>query len=151
MRLNEVDTGQPEIGDILEFNINGTIVETVIVGINKTTHIATYIVESPGNDMTLLEHIVKVKGGWELKSKKTGKNLGKYPTHAGAEKREREVQYFKHMGEETVIEKKEKIKVYTKNPKTGRVIKVDFGEPDQIIKKSKKHRKNGKKHWGYGK
>jgi hypothetical protein len=45
------------------------------------------------------EHIVKVKGGYELKSKKTGKNLGKYPTKAGAEKRERQVQYFKHMGE----------------------------------------------------
>jgi hypothetical protein len=45
------------------------------------------------------EHIVKVKGGYELKSKKTGRNLGKYPTKAGAEKRERQVQYFKHMGE----------------------------------------------------
>ena len=44
------------------------------------------------------EHIVKVKGGYELKSKKTGKNLGKYPTKAGAEKRERQVQYFKHAG-----------------------------------------------------
>ena len=42
------------------------------------------------------ETIVKVKGGYELKSKKTGKNLGKYPTRAGAEKRERQVQYFKH-------------------------------------------------------
>jgi len=46
------------------------------------------------------EHIVKVAGGYELKSKATGKNLGKYPTKAGAEKRERQVQYFKHMGEE---------------------------------------------------
>ena len=45
------------------------------------------------------EHIVKVKGGYELKSKKTGKNLGKYPTKAGAKKRERQVQYFKHAGE----------------------------------------------------
>jgi hypothetical protein len=44
------------------------------------------------------EHIVKVKGGYELKSKKTGRNLGKYPTRAGAEKRERQVQYFKHAG-----------------------------------------------------
>ena len=46
------------------------------------------------------EHIVKVNGGYELKSKKTGKNLGKYPTRAGAENREREVQYFKHANEE---------------------------------------------------
>lgn len=45
------------------------------------------------------EHIVKVKGGYELKSKHGNKNLGKYPTKAGAEKRERQVQYFKHAGE----------------------------------------------------
>jgi hypothetical protein len=48
----------------------------------------------------LREHIVKVAGGYELKSKKTGRNLGRYPSRAGAEKRERQVQYFKHMGEE---------------------------------------------------
>ena len=46
------------------------------------------------------EHIVKVKGGYQLQSKSTGKNLGTYPTKAGAEKRERQVQYFKH-NEET--------------------------------------------------
>ena len=45
------------------------------------------------------EHIVKVKGGYELKSKHGNKNLGKYPTRAGAEKRERQVQYFKHVNE----------------------------------------------------
>ena len=44
-------------------------------------------------------------------------------------------------------EKKEKVKVYVKNPKTGRVVKVDFGDPGQLIKKSKKHRKHGKKRW----
>jgi len=44
------------------------------------------------------EHIVKVKGGYELRSKHGNKNLGKYPTRAGAEKRERQVQFFKHKG-----------------------------------------------------
>jgi hypothetical protein len=47
------------------------------------------------------EHIVKVKGGYELKSKHGNKNLGKYPSKAGAEKRERQVQYFKHAHEES--------------------------------------------------
>lgn len=42
------------------------------------------------------EHIVKTKAGYSLRSKKTGRNLGTYPTRAGAEKRERQVQYFKH-------------------------------------------------------
>jgi hypothetical protein len=45
------------------------------------------------------EDIRKVKGGYRLVSKKTGRNLGTYPTRAGAEKRERQVQYFKHAGE----------------------------------------------------
>jgi len=48
------------------------------------------------------EHIVKVKDGYRLVSKQTGKNLGTYPTKAGAEKRERQVQYFKHQ-ESTVM------------------------------------------------
>jgi predicted chitinase len=46
------------------------------------------------------EHIVKVKGGYELRSKHGNKNLGKYPSKAGAEKRERQVQYFKHAQED---------------------------------------------------
>lgn len=44
------------------------------------------------------ETIRKVKGGYRLVSH-TGKNLGTYPSHAGAEKRERQVQYFKHANE----------------------------------------------------
>lgn len=46
----------------------------------------------------MVDHIVKFAGGYELKSKHGNKNLGKYPTKAGAEKRERQVQYFKHAG-----------------------------------------------------
>ncbi|HVX34982.1 MAG TPA: hypothetical protein VHC71_02045 [Hyphomicrobium sp.] len=38
--------------------------------------------------------IRKVKAGYRLVSKK-GKNLGTYKTKAGAEKRERQVQFFK--------------------------------------------------------
>lgn len=40
--------------------------------------------------------IEKVKGGFELKSKSTGKNLGKYPTKSQAKEREQQVNYFKH-------------------------------------------------------
>ena len=53
----------------------------------------------PANELQEVEeHIVKVKGGYELKSKHGDKNLGKYPTRAGAEKRERQIQFFKHRG-----------------------------------------------------
>ena len=44
------------------------------------------------------EHIGKVKGGFRLYSHK-GKNLGTFPSKSGAEKHEREVQYFKHANE----------------------------------------------------
>lgn len=46
--------------------------------------------------------IKKVKSGYRLVSKKTGRNLGTYPSKEGAEKRERQVQYFKHVNEDGV-------------------------------------------------
>ena len=49
--------------------------------------------------MKIQEIIRKVKGGYRLYSKDGKKNLGTYPTRAGAEKRERQVQYFKHRNE----------------------------------------------------
>ena len=45
------------------------------------------------------EHIVKVKDGYRLLSHK-GKNLGNFPSKSGAQKHEREVQYFKHAKED---------------------------------------------------
>jgi len=47
----------------------------------------------------IAEHIVRHGSGYRLLSKKTGKNLGDFPTKAAAEKHEREVQYFKHASE----------------------------------------------------
>ena len=46
----------------------------------------------------MTETIVKVGSQYRLVSKKTGKNLGTYPSKEGALKRERQVQYFKHKG-----------------------------------------------------
>jgi hypothetical protein len=59
----------------------------------RITIIGTGGLESVNN-----EDIRKVKGGYRLVSKKTGRNLGTYPTRAGAVERERQVQYFKHKG-----------------------------------------------------
>jgi hypothetical protein len=39
--------------------------------------------------------IKKVAEGYRLESKKTGRNLGTYKTKSEAEKRERQVHYFK--------------------------------------------------------
>lgn len=41
--------------------------------------------------------IKKIKGGYQLVSKTTGRNLGTAKTKAGIIKREKQVQMFKHM------------------------------------------------------
>ena len=51
------------------------------------------------SNKTIDETIKKVGSQYELVSK-SGKNLGKYPTRAGAEKREQQVNYFKHVKED---------------------------------------------------
>lgn len=40
--------------------------------------------------------IKKVGSEWEVVSEKTGKSLGKYKTKAEAEKKLRQIEYFKH-------------------------------------------------------
>ena len=99
----------PQAGDIFEFELDdNTVIETTIAGVDSEGNVELYLDETAINMIEqrgmLTEHIVKVAGGYELKSKHGNKNLGKYPTKAGAEKRERQVQYFKHMGEEGVAE-----------------------------------------------
>jgi hypothetical protein len=44
------------------------------------------------------EHIEKINGGYEVESEHGNKNLGKSPTKAGALKRLRQIEYFKHKG-----------------------------------------------------
>lgn len=48
----------------------------------------------------LLEHIVKHGSDYRILSKKTGKNMGTFPSKAAAKKHEREIQYFKHANED---------------------------------------------------
>jgi hypothetical protein len=55
---------------------------------------------SPGSCKKVSEHVVKTSSGYKLVSKKTGKNLGTATSKAGIMKREREVEYFKHMKED---------------------------------------------------
>jgi len=60
----------------------------------------------PGISEELDEHIVKKGSQFELKSKKSGKNLGTYSSKAGAKKREAQVEYFKHLKEEKLNQEK---------------------------------------------
>jgi hypothetical protein len=57
----------------------------------------------PVKEETIDETIVKVDSGYEVHSEK-GKNLGGSPTLAGAKKRLRQVEYFKHVKEEIQLE-----------------------------------------------
>ena len=47
------------------------------------------------------EHIVKHGSEYRILSKKTGKNMGTFPSKAAAKKHEREIQYFKHANEDS--------------------------------------------------
>lgn len=41
--------------------------------------------------------VIKTSKGYQLRSKKTGKNLGIYSSKKGVQKREQQVQFFKHL------------------------------------------------------
>jgi hypothetical protein len=83
----------------LPSRIQGDIRDAIARAPNKLQALQAEL-QKRGQQGVATEHIVKVKGGYELRSKHGNKNLGKYPTRAGAEKRERQVQYFKHMSED---------------------------------------------------
>jgi hypothetical protein len=82
--LGTFEDGRPDIGE------QGTLPTTEA----SVSEVLMAIRDGYGLD----EHIGKVKGGYRLYSKHGSKNLGTFPSKAGAEKHEREVQYFKHAG-----------------------------------------------------
>ena len=85
--LGTVEDGAPYIDDSFKGNLPTTLASV------------SELMDLIRDGFGLNEHIVKTKGGYQLRSKHGNKNLGTYPTKAGAEKRERQVQYFKHMNE----------------------------------------------------
>ena len=80
---------------------------------------------------TFKEHIIKTGGGYKLVSKKTGKNLGTATSKAGILKRERQVEYFKHMKEDGVV-------VPTNSVGTGAVAGIGVGPQGEPGVKKKK-------------
>jgi hypothetical protein len=83
------------------------------------------------------EHIVKHGSGYRILSKKTGKNMGTFPSKAAAKKHEREIQYFKHVGEEAagvgVVATNKKM---AKDPRYSSSMTVDV-HPDTLQKNAK--------------
>jgi hypothetical protein len=76
------------------------------------------------------EHIEKVAGGYEVESEHGNKNLGKSKTLAGAKKRLKQVEYFKHMGEETVLN----FESWVLKQKTTSSVKKDKKETEKASK-----------------
>lgn len=88
----------------LEFGLDSTSGETGSPEENQAHELAGIVMRNfnkahpeffQSDAVNLEETIRKVKSGFRLVSK-SGKNLGTYPSKGGAEKRERQVQYFKH-------------------------------------------------------
>ena len=105
-KTNEVNRLQAQRTADLERKISSAVKKASIpVG---ASGLSSDQAEADKKKKPIEETIRKVEGGYRLVSKKTGRNLGTYPTRAGAEKRERQVQYFKHLGEENLEEAADK-------------------------------------------
>jgi hypothetical protein len=83
----------------------------------------------------LLEHIVKHGNEYRILSKKTGKNMGTFPSKAAAKKHEREIQYFKHM-EEDASGYIPKNKREARDPRWSNALTVDV-HPDTPMKNAR--------------
>lgn len=112
MRITElldVDFAPPSVGDYLDIENDDTCVEGRIIETNQDT----YVIEVG-------------ESGFEYLAQ-----LGMLDMMSEAEYQGRKVQ----LGKPTRGDVK-KFKVYVRNPKTGKVIKVNFGDPNMRIKKS---------------
>lgn len=132
MRFSELD--QPAVGDILEVELGDEIVEAVITAIEgdeiiaETDNIqgATLLAESYGRYYCSTDKKWKERKG----PKQTRESLEE------AEYQGRKVALGKPMQGDV-----KKFKVYVKDPGTGNVKKVNFGDPNMRIKKSNPKRR----------
>jgi hypothetical protein len=130
MRLFEfTDTDVPEVGDILEIELGDEVVETVITGIDN----GDYICETDNDDgynliretEILYKENMQQFSDMELAIMEGGNSIDE------AEYQGRSVKLGKPMQGDV-----KKFKVYVKNPTSGKVVKVNFGDPNMRIKKS---------------
>jgi hypothetical protein len=109
MRISEIleiDFRPPGIGDYFDIESNDTCVEGVIVDMAEDG----YVVEVSESGIEYLSTVAQLEE---------------------AEYQGREVKLGKPMQGDV-----KKFKVYVRNPKTGKIIKVNFGDPNMRIKKS---------------
>jgi len=135
MRLNEfLDNDVPEVGDILEVEIGDEVVETVITAITD----GDYICETDNDQgyeliresSILYKPAVRQFTDYERAIMEGGNSIDEAEYHGHA------VKLGKPMQGDV-----KKFKVYVKNPKTGKVVKVNFGDPNMRIHKSNPKRR----------
>lgn len=127
MRLFELE--QPTVGDILEVELGDEIVEAVITAVEGDEIIAET------DNLTGATLLTEGYGRyWCSTDKKWKERKGPKQTREGLEEAEyqgHEVKLGKPMQGDV-----KKFKVYVKDPSTGNVKKVNFGDPNMRIKKS---------------
>jgi hypothetical protein len=93
---DHITTSKDDIEEVAGF-LSNEMGSTMMPSRNHLqTQFVPVTLDSPDSMKNFIREIVrKVKGGYRLYSHK-GKNLGTFDSKAGAEKHEREVNYFKH-------------------------------------------------------
>lgn len=91
--------------------------------------------------MNLQETIIKINNKYRLVSKSTGRNLGTFDTKEEAEKREQQVQFFKHKNEEVKMSQEEQLEEKTLTPN-------EMAKREEIVKSLKKKQSDFVKRYG---
>jgi hypothetical protein len=95
-RTPAITMGSP---GVLKYDMRTNSEERTLHGTPHQAFIDFIMYGTRKTETAITERIVKQGSQWCLKSKKNNKNLGCYPSKKGAQKREKQVQYFKHMKE----------------------------------------------------
>ena len=122
---------QPEVGDFLNIEMGDALVETIIVDITEEGYVCetsndtaiSLLKEASAQEFETTEEFTAM----ELAVMEGGNSLEDI---AEAEYAGRKVKLNKPTRGDV-----KKFKVYVRNPKTGRVVKVNFGDPNMRIKK----------------
>lgn len=132
MRFTELD--QPSVGDVLELELGDEVVEAVITAIEGDEIIAET------DNMSGARLLTESYGRYYCSTDK------KWKERKGPKQTRESLDEAEYQGRKVALGKPmqgdvKKFKVYVKDPGTGNVKKVNFGDPNMRIKKSNPKRR----------
>lgn len=132
MRFTELD--QPSVGDVLELELGDEVVEAVITAIEGDEIIAET------DNMSGARLLAESYGKYYCSTDK------KWKQRQGPKQTRESLDEAEYQGRKVALGKPmqgdvKKFKVYVKDPGTGNVKKVNFGDPNMRIKKSNPKRR----------